>query len=600
ATTAERFVANPYGPSGDRMYRTGDLVRWAADGQLEYLGRTDDQVKIRGLRVEVGEIEAALASHPRVAQAVVTTHAGRGGGKQLVGHVVPADVGDAGSRAGGTGYLDLSSGFGPGELRTFLARRLPDFMVPATVLVLDRLPLTPNGKVDKQRLPEPEFRGGVYRAPRTPEEEVLAAAFAAVLGLDRVGVDDDFFAVGGDSIQSLQVVTRVRARGVAIGARDVFECRTVARLAEVAVGGGRAGAAAHAPALAELEGGGTGWMPLLPVARWLRDRGPGFERFLQAMVLDLPAGIDREGLVATLGAVVDRHDLLRARLVSADGGGLDVAPSGSVDVDALVRRGECDGDWGGEGWQASLTRELDAAAGRLDPGAGVVAQFVWFDASGAGSSGTGFSGTDSSSADPSSAGSSGTGPTDTPPSPTTTPGRLLLVLHHLVVDGVTWRVLMPDLALAWERVRDGQVAELPPVGTSLRRWAHALAQEAVGEKRVAELALWESIVDGPDPVLGARRLDPAVDVIDTLTETRVDLPADVTDALLTTVPAAFHGEVNDGLLASLALALATWRRNRGTDEPSALIRLEGHGREEAAAPGADLSRTVGWFTSVFP
>ncbi|MER5302370.1 non-ribosomal peptide synthase/polyketide synthase [Streptomyces lasiicapitis] len=598
ATTAERFVANPYGPSGDRMYRTGDLVRWAADGQLEYLGRTDDQVKIRGLRVEVGEIEAALASHPRVAQAVVTTHAGRGGGKQLVGYVVPADVGDAGSRAGGTGYLDLSSGFGPGELRTFLARRLPDFMVPATVLVLDRLPLTPNGKVDKQRLPEPEFRGGVYRAPRTPEEEVLAAAFAAVLGLDRVGVDDDFFAVGGDSIQSLQVVTRVRARGVAIGARDVFECRTVARLAEVAADGGRAGAAgasAHAPALAELEGGGTGWMPLLPVARWLRDRGPGFERFLQAMVLDLPAGIDREGLLATLGSVVDRHDLLRARLVSADGGGLDVAPSGSVDVDALVRRVACDGDWGGEGWQASLTRELNAAAGRLDPGAGVVAQFVWFDASGAGSSGTGLSG-----ADPSSAGSSGTGPTDTPPSPTTTPGRLLLVLHHLVVDGVTWRVLMPDLALAWERVRDGQAAELPPVGTSLRRWAHALAQEAVGEQRVAELALWESIVDGPDPVLGARRLDPAVDVIATLTETRVDLPADVTDALLTTVPAAFHGEVNDGLLAGLALALATWRRNRSTDEPSALIRLEGHGREEAAAPGADLSRTVGWFTSVFP
>ncbi|WP_405662875.1 non-ribosomal peptide synthase/polyketide synthase [Streptomyces sp. RK9] len=566
-TTADRFVADPFGAPGERMYRTGDLVRQADDGQLEYLGRTDDQIKIRGLRIEVGEIEATLASHPRVSQAVVIAHEGRDSGRQLVGYAVPADaavdaVAAGGSRAGGgTGYLDLSSGFATGELRTFLARRLPDFMVPATVMVLDRLPLTTNGKVDKKALPEPEFKGSAYRAPRTVEEEVLAGAFAAVLGLDRVGIDDDFFAVGGDSIQSIQVVSRARAEGLEISAREVFESRTVARLAEAAVANKLSGAVT---VLEELEGGGVGWMPLLPVARLLRGWGPGFDRFLQAMVLDLPAGISEQQLVGVLGAVIDRHDLLRAKLVEDGGGGLEVAPAGSVDVAGLLKRVECDGVWESEAWHAALMAELEAVAASLDPRAGVIAKFVWFAPTG------------------------------------DTPGRLLVALHHLVVDGVSWRILMPDLAVAWEQVRDGRTPELPAVATSMRRWAHALAEEATSDKRTAELALWQQIVDGPDPVLGARRLDPAVDVIATLTETRVQLPTQVTEALLTTVPAAFHGEVNDGLLAGLALALAKWRQTRGTEESSALIRLEGHGREEAAAPGADLSETVGWFTSVFP
>ncbi|GGR89707.1 hypothetical protein GCM10010252_30750 [Streptomyces aureoverticillatus] len=569
--SSARFVADPFGEPGGRMYRTGDLVRFGDDGQLEYLGRTDEQIKLRGLRIEVGEIEAALAAHPRVAQAVVTAHEGRGTGKQLVGYVVPADPGTPhrGDQGGGTGYLDLGSGCTPGELRAFVAHRLPEFMVPATVLVLDRLPLTANGKVDKERLPEPEFRGVVHRAPRTRDEEVLAGAFAAVLGLGRVGVDDDFFALGGDSIQSLQMVSRVRAEGLEVSAREVFACRTVARLAEAAAANRQTGPAA---VLEELEGGGAGWMPLLPVARWLKDLGPGFERFLQAMVLDLPEGIDEAGLTRTLAAVVDRHDVLRCRLVDEDededdgGGGLVVSGPGTVDVASLVRRVACDGDWDVRPgvWRSLVPAELEEAAGRLDPGAGAVARFVWFDA----------------------------GPERA--------GRLLVVLHHLVVDGVSWRVLMPDLAAAWGQVREGRMPQLPAVGTSLRRWAHALAEEAMSPGRVAELGLWRSVVDGPDPLLGSRLLDPAVDVRATVRETRVEVPADVTEAVLGELPAAFHGEVNDGLLAALALALARWRQARGVRESSALIRLEGHGREEAAAAGADLARTVGWFTSVFP
>ncbi|WP_052433450.1 non-ribosomal peptide synthetase [Streptacidiphilus carbonis] len=558
--TAERFVACPFGSPGERMYRTGDLVEWTEDGQLLFRGRADDQVKVRGFRLEPAEIEAALTAHPGVAQAVVTARAGRGagGGKQVVAYVVPVRPGDGGADGAD---IAVGSGFEAADLRAFVAERLPEFMVPAAFVRLDRLPLMPNGKLDKAALPEPEFRAAPYRAPRSPEEDVLARVVAEVLGLERVGVDDDFIAIGGDSIQSIQVSSRARAQGVLVDAREVFERRTVAALAEAAAA--RAGAGAG-PVLEELEGGGAGWMPLSPVARWTSGLGPGFERFLQAMVVDLPAGIDRDGLAATVGAVLDRHDLLRCRLVTGDGGGLVVGPPGSVPADRLVRSVGCDGRWDEPSWRELLLAELELAARRLDPAAGVVAQFVRFD------------------------------PVDG------RTGRLLLVLHHLVVDGVSWRILLPDLAAAWQRVRAGLPPELPPVGTSVRRWAHALVREASRPERVAELALWRSVVEGPDPLLGARRLDPAVDVVSTVAKVRVQLSARTTETLLTTLPAAFRGGVNDGLLAGLALAVVEWRRRRGVPGTSTLIRLEGHGREPGAAPGAELSRTVGWFTSVFP
>ncbi|MFJ2768447.1 non-ribosomal peptide synthase/polyketide synthase [Streptomyces sp. NPDC087300] len=543
--TAERFVADPYGPPGTRMYRTGDLARWNAEGQLEYLGRDDAQVKVRGFRIEPGEVEAALTAHPGIAQAVVVAREGRGGGaKQLVGYVVPA--------AGGAGVVTS-------ELRSFVARGLPEFMVPSAFVLLDRLPLTPNGKLDRAVLPEPEFTGGRYRAPETAEEKVLAAVYAEVLGLDRVGVDDDFFTVGGDSIRSIQVVTRARALGVEVTPREIFESRTVAQLAAVALAHRGAGASA---VLAEYDGGGTGTMPLLPVARYLTELGGSIDRFSMSVALHLPEGIDESGLTATLGAVLDRHDVLRSRLL--DGAeGLLVTAQGTVDPGSLVRRVACDGDWESAATRTLVSDELALAEGRLDPAAGVMVQCVWL------------------------AAPSGV-------------GRLLLVLHHLVVDGVSWRVLLPDLAAAWERVRAGREAALPLAGTSVRRWAHALEEAARTEGREAELPIWEQVLEGPDPVIGSRPLDAERDLAADTRTLATRLSASVTEALLTGVPAAFRGGVNDGLLAALATAVAVWRERRGVEETSALIRLEGHGREEVVAPGADLSRAVGWFTSMFP
>ncbi|MGW6014890.1 amino acid adenylation domain-containing protein [Streptomyces sp. NPDC055210] len=565
ALTASRFVADPFGPKGSRMYRTGDVVRRDTEGQLVYLGRSDGQVKVRGQRIETGEVEAVLATHPRVRQAVVVAHdGGAGRGKQLVGYVVPVSEEDSAhsGRGGGTGHLALEPGLGAAELRAFLVKRLPDGMVPGVVMVIDEVPLTPNGKADKAALPRPEFRGADYRAPGSEAERVLATIFAEVLSVSQVGVDDDFFTLGGDSIQSLQIASGARARGLEVSSRQIFEFRTVSALAEV-VTAHRAGPGAE---LAEPDGGGTGWLPHLPATRFLQARGPGSA---QAMVLELPEGIDRTGLVATLTAVIDHHDALRAGVVDTDGGGLLVGAPGSTDVDALIRRVTQDGrpwdaDATGEGaqsWDELLRSETDIATSRLDPTADVMPRFVWFDAG------------------------------------TARPGRLLVLLHRFVMDTESWRILLSDLASAWRQIRDGRTPELEPVGTSLRRWAHALVHEAHRPERVAELDLWRSVVEGPDPDLGARRPDPAVD--STLAETRVLLPAETTETLLTILPAAFRCGADDAMLAALAMAVTRWQAGRGVHASSSLISREA-GRAESAVPGADLSRTMGPLSYAVP
>ncbi|WP_245568466.1 non-ribosomal peptide synthetase, partial [Nocardia concava] len=547
--TAARFVAHPYGEPGERLYRTGDLVRWTT-GALEFVGRSDFQVKVRGQRLELSEVEAALCEVDGVSQAVVVVHSASDSADsavRLVGYV-----------AGGT--VD------PDAARVAVAQRLPGYMVPDVVMVLDELPLTATGKVDRRALPEPVFAQQEFRAPSSPVEEIIAGVFAEVLGVERAGVDDDFFALGGDSIVSIQVVSKARARGVVFGPRDVFEQRTPARLAECARAGESGGT------LAELPGGGVGEMPLLPVAHWMVEWGKGFDRFDQHVVLRLPEGMNEAGLLATIGAVVNRHDMLRSILRRSDTGqwSMHVLPEDGIDPAWLLHRRPLessiavDTDAGREEVTGIAAAELDSALDLLDPRGGAMVQFVWLEAA------------------------------------SDAPGWLLVVAHHLVVDGVSWRVLVPDLMSALTQVSAGRIPELEPVGTSMRRWAHGLVAAAAEPNRIAELDFWRSMVDGADPAPGGRELDPAIDTAATLEQVDLHLPETVTRALLSRVPTVFHGSVNDGLLAGLAVAVRRWRARRGVDEASVLIRLEGHGREEQVVPGADLSRTVGWFTSMFP
>ncbi|MFI1016710.1 amino acid adenylation domain-containing protein [Streptomyces sp. NPDC020965] len=541
ALTAERFVADPFGGSGGRLYRTGDLARWTADGRIDYLGRADDQVKIRGFRIELAEIEAALAAHPATGQVLVTVRAD-GPRKHLVAYVVPA-AGQAPD---------------PALLRAHVAERLPDYMVPAAVVVLERLPRLRNGKLDRAALPAPDFSAtSSGRPPGTALERTLHTVFTEVLGVARVGVDDDFFALGGDSIIAMQLVGRARAAGVRITPRLVFRHRTVAALSAVATIG---------DAGARPSDDGTGTVPLTPVMHWLRELGGPFGTYHQAALVQTPAALTESSLAAVLQALADRHDLLRARLVrrSADDWSLEVPAAGAVDTTAWIDRVDVVGR-DAEALGAAVSEHAHRARATLDPDAGDMVRAVWFDAG-------------------------------------DEPGRLLLMAHHLVVDGVSWRVLLPDLAAAWERVSAGLPADPAPVETSFARWSRLLTELALDPAREAELPVWTAVLDGgTEPFPLEREPDPAIDTTGNTRELALRMPPERTGPLLSAVPAAFGASVNDVLLAGLGLAVADWRRRHGGTDTSVLVDLEGHGREEElAGESADLSRTVGWFTSVFP
>ncbi|MGY0233761.1 amino acid adenylation domain-containing protein [Longispora urticae] len=499
--TSERFVADPYAGPGARMYRTGDRARWRADGNLDFLGRSDGQLKIRGYRIEPGEIESVLMAYPGIGQAAVTVREDQPGVKRLVGYAV--------------GDVD------PVALRAHLADTLPEYMVPAVVLLAGPLPLTPNGKLDRAALPAPDWAAMTGDdAPTGPAEETLAALFAETLGLPRVGVHDNFFALGGDSIVAIQLVSRARRAGLVLSPRDVFERRTVARLAAVA-----------ADTRTVVSDDGVGLVAATPIIHWLRELGGDIGAFHQSMLLTVPAGFD--GIGAALRSLADRHDLLRSRLRRDEGWALEVAPAGTVDVPLATVAGP-------------VTEEATrAAVGRLDPDAGIMVQAVWFP-----------------DAD-----------------------RLFLALHHLVVDGVTWRILCSDLADLATGVTP------PPVGTSFRRWSEVLHAES--SARAAEQDWWAGVFEGGVPAPGLRELDAGRDTAGTARHLTVTLPSGLTAPLLTSVPANYHGAVNDVLLTALTVAWSKWQNS------PLVLDLESHGREESLG-SADLSGTLGWFTSIFP
>ncbi|MFF4317105.1 amino acid adenylation domain-containing protein [Streptomyces sp. NPDC001507] len=541
--TAERFVADPYGlEPGGRMYRTGDLVRVNAGGDLEYMGRADQQVKVRGFRIEPGEIENVLTDHPAIGQAAVVAHHDQTGSTRLIAYVVP-DTGET-----------------PADLREFVRQRLPEYMAPSTYVTLDRLPLTANGKLDRAALPEPDqgARADVpRREPRTERERLLGTLVAQALGVDNVGPDDDFFALGGDSIVSIRLVSLARSAGVGLAVRDVFERRTAAGLAEIAE---------ELPVSAPDSGdSGVGELEPTPIMRWFDARGGDIDAFHQAMLLEVPAGLREDHLVAAVQGLVDHHDALRlTRKHSGQDNGawsLEVGPVGSVSAADVVHRV----DTTGAAVDATLVRaQAEAASHRLSAERSLLVQVVWFDA----------------------------GPAER--------GRLLIVVNHLVVDGVSWRILLPDLIAACESVGGGRPPRLDPVGTSLRRWTSLLTVEARKPARTAEAALWTGLLTAADPPLTTGRLDAARDTVGRARELTLSLPPEVTTPLLTTVPTAFHAKVDDVLLTALALAVAQWRRTHARGRHTALlVDVEGHGREEIVE-GVDLSRTVGWFTSLYP
>jgi amino acid adenylation domain-containing protein/non-ribosomal peptide synthase protein (TIGR01720 family) len=534
ALTAERFVPCPFGEPGARMYRTGDAVRHQRDGNLLYLGRLDHQVKLRGYRIELGEVEAALLSVAGVRQAAALLSA-RGGSPKLVGYVEAE------------GALPLA------ELRSQLSARLPDYMVPAAFVMLDKLPLTPSGKLDRRSLPAPgeeALERESYVAPRTASEHIVAEIWQELLGVSRVGVGDNFFSLGGDSITSIQVVNRARRRGLEATVRMLFEHPTVAELARAMDEASPSAARVDAE-----QGEVMGEVDLTPIQRWFFElESPEPHHFNQAELYAIDRELDGKQLEAAFSALSRHHDAFRLRYRrDADGkwhGEHAASERGSLAYSEEALRPT---DASGEAWLARAS----AVQASLDVTAGPVSRAVRFRM-------------EAGNGQPA-------------------PDRLLWVIHHLVVDEVSWRILNDDLERALLQVVRGEAVSLGNKTTSYKAWAKRLvATGGAGGVLATDARYWRSLPlataelrrDGV--ASGERRV------------VAVKLDAALTGQLLREVPKAYRTQVDEVLLAALSRTLCA---ELGSDE--VLVGLEGHGREDIFSD-VDLARTVGWFTSLYP
>ncbi|WP_439854944.1 non-ribosomal peptide synthetase [Pseudomonas yamanorum] len=522
--TAERFVADPFATNGGRLYRTGDLVRQRADGLVEYLGRIDHQVKIRGFRIELGEIETRLLEHEAVREAVVLA-LDSPSGKQLVAYLVS----------------DEEHGALRESLKAHLKAQLPDYMVPAHLIVLDSMPLTANGKLDRRALPQPdpEANRQQYVAPRNELEQTLAAIWCAVLNVQQVGLDDNFFELGGDSILSIQVVSRARQAGIHFSPRDLFQHQTVQTLAAVAT--------RTEQVIAE-QGVLTGASGLTPIQHWFFDTDiPERQHWNQALLLEPVQALEPHRLEQALLAVLEHHDALRLSFTQRDAQWHAehlAVPEGGLLLQAQVADMEqCSALF------TDTQRSLNLAHGPL-----LRALLV-----------------------------------DGPQGQR----RLLIAIHHLVVDGVSWRVLLEDLQTVYRQLSDGQPVSLPAKTSALRDWAARLQAYAGSESLREELDVWQQQLAGPAVELPVDRPQGSLRNRDADTLS-VRLDAERTRQLLQQAPSAYRTQVNDLLLTALARVLCRW-----SGHESALIQLEGHGRE-TLFDEIDLTRSVGWFTSAYP
>lgn len=532
--TGEKFISDPFSSEpAARLYKTGDLARYLPDGNLEYLGRLDQQVKIHGFRVELGEVEAVVSQYPGVRASVVDAREDLPGDRRLVAYIV-----------GQNGGLSIT------DLRGFLQAKLPDYMVPTAFVVLEALPLSPNGKVDRKALPAPERTSqdlmDTYVPPRTSVEKKLCAIWCEVLRLERAGINDKFFELGGDSILSISIIAKASQVGVKVSVKQIFQYQTIAELAQVV--------AETAPPTSE-QGLVTGEVPLTPIQCWFFEQDfidPHY--WNQAMMLQIRRDLDPALLEKAIQHLAVHHDALRLRFVR-DGyrwnqfnAGLEEAPRLSlVDLGGIP---EAEQATALESAAAGLNASLDLSKGPqvraalLNLGAG-------------------------------------------------RPRRLLIIIHHLAVDGISWRSLLDDLETACQQLQRGEAVKLPPKTASFRQWAQRLTEYAHSTALEQELDYWLDVsaadtlpvpVDfhgGENTEASARTVSSVLDVA----ETR---------SLLQQVPQAYNTQINDILLSALALALTRW-----IGQPAIRVNLQGHGREELF-PDVDLSRTVGWFTTLFP
>ncbi|WP_281887483.1 non-ribosomal peptide synthetase [Paenibacillus sp. YYML68] len=526
--SAEKFVPNPF-VAGERLYRTGDLARWMTDGNVDFIGRIDHQVKIRGYRIELGEIETAMLRHDGVRQAIVIDRTDERGQKYLCGY------------AAGDSSLDME------QLQAELRASLPSHMVPSRMMRLERLPLTPNGKIDRKALPEPEgavHSGTVYAAPRNPVEETLAAIWQSLLGVKQVGIHDSFFELGGDSIKSLQVSSRLYQAGYKLEMKDLFQYPTIAELSPHIRSSTR---------MAE-QGSITGEVVLTPVQHWFfEQRFTDMHHHNQAVMLYRAERFEESALRTAMTAIVEHHDALRIVFREAEQGGYEAwsrsATEGELfSLELVELRGE-----------SNVAERINSKATMLQAsiqlGEGPLVKLGLFRCDDG--------------------------------------DHLMIAIHHLVVDGVSWRILFEDIATAYEQASKAEPIKLPLKTDSFQLWAEQQAAYANSNAMQREFAYWQQIESVPRQPL-PKDIDVENTVVGDSEKVTVEWSAADTERLLKQAHRAYGTEMNDILLAALGSAVHAW-----TGSENVHVSLEGHGRE-AILPELDITRTVGWFTSQYP
>jgi amino acid adenylation domain-containing protein/thioester reductase-like protein/non-ribosomal peptide synthase protein (TIGR01720 family) len=538
--TQEKFIPNPFDNS--KLYKTGDLARYLPDGNIEFLGRIDHQVKIRGFRIELGEVEAALNHNPDVQTSCVIAREDIPGQKRLVAYVVPHQ------------HCKVAIS----ELRQYLKEKLPEYMMPHAFVILESLPLTPNGKVDRRALPAPDSRAGSevsFVLPRNQTEKILAQIWAEVLRVKQVGIYDNFFELGGDSILSIQILAKAKQAGLQLTLKQLFASQTIAQLAGVA------GTVKTIEVKQEIV---TGTLPLTPIQHWFfEQKFPERHHFNQALLLSLPLDIKPQLLKQVFQHLLVNHDGLRLRftqptnhqspIIQTYSAPTDNIPFSEIDLSSLPEKEQ----------KAAIDAQVAFFQGSLNLSENLV-QIVFFHLGNQKRS------------------------------------QLLVSIHHLAIDGVSWRILLEDLQRAYQQIDQGQVITLPAKTTAFKDWAEKLTVYArflrsasLSQTLQSEAAYWlketragvSSI--SVDYTKGVNNVAAASTILLSLTEAE-------TRALLQDVPKAYNTQINDVLLTALALVLSKW-----TNSKNVLFNLEGHGREDIV-DGVDLSRTIGWFTTIFP
>jgi len=531
--TDSKFIANPFSQKlSDRLYKTGDLVRYGNDGQIEFIGRIDDQVKIRGFRIELGEIETILNQHPQVKEAIIIAREDQPGVKRLCAYVI------------GSQNLTVS------QLRLFLQEKLPQYMVPAFFVLLDAFPLTPNGKIDRRALPQPalelENEAAINFSPGTETERILAAIWQRVLGLKTISINDNFFELGGDSILAIQIIAQANQAGLQITPKQLFSHQTIAQLATVAE---RVSVNQTTQDLV------IGYVPLTPIQKWFFEQNwPERHHFNQSILLEVPNNLQPDLLKQTISKLLYHHDALRLRFVQK---GEKWQQNHSDDCNNFAFEKV---DLSHLSYHEQLTKmaEISEVQQRvLNLEEGPLMAVVFFALG--------------------------------------ERGKMLIVIHHLAVDGISWRIILEDFVTIYQQLETQKPLQLPPKTSSFKTWAEELQNYAKTPEFHAQFKYWLNR-DFPSisPLPLDRQGEAQSNIVAHAKTVSFTLTEEQTRLLLQEVPQAYNTQINDILLTALVQAFGHW-----TGSYKLLLDMEGHGRENVIE-SVNLSRTVGWFTSIFP